>query len=516
MSEEKNKLLRSTFLITAIIILSKIVGFLRDAFLAAQFGQGLEKSAYGAAFQLISVFTIFLGTGIGSSFIPMYTQTRLKSGEKSANEYASNVLNLYILVGILISVLGVFLAPALSGLVWSGEPEGRALVTELTALMMPSMVFWAITGVFVNLLNARKHFIPEQLMGFALSFCIIIACMLSMDIQMVAVATSISAIFQVIILLPFLRRRYRYQPRLNVKNKALQRTFKLAIPALISITFDEINTMTDTYFASGMGANVPSAIQESYRLTQPILGVLVVPITTVMFSELSGYAAKGEMDKLKYTVRKSIEILALITIPIIVMAFILQNDIISLFFERGKYTAEAAAFTAPVFAFYIIGVFSFGLRNFLTRVFYSLQRTRLPMIIGISAVGINILLDFLLKDVLGARGLTLATSIAGSVSAITMVIVLRRLLGPMSLRKSISQLLKILLCAAACGLTIYFVYGALPIEALGFWNKLLRVFICCGAGFSVYALLAFLLKIETAGTALNILKRKLSRRKPKN
>ncbi len=504
-------------MITAIIIISKIVGFVREAFLASTFGQGLEKSAYTVSFQIISVFTIFLSMGIGSSFIPIYTQTRLKGGEARANEYASNVLNLYIIVGILVSALGVLLSPVMANIMWDSKDsaEGAALVAELTAIMMPSMVFWAMTGVFANLLNARKHFAPEQLMGFALSFCMIAACILSNQIQMVALATSISAVFQVIILLPFLRKRYRYQPKLNLKSKELRRTFKLAVPALISTTFDEINTLTDTKFATAMGANVPSAIGESYRLTQPILGVLVVPITTVMFSELSTYAAQGEMEKLKYTVRKSIEILALITIPIIVMAFLLQNEIISLFYERGKYTADAVAFTAPVFAFYIIGVFSFGLRNFLTRVFYSLQRTRLPMIIGICAVGINILLDFLLKDVLGARGLTLATSIAGSVSAITMIIVLRRLLGPMSFRKSIGQLVKILLCAAACGVTIYFVYGALPIEALGFWDKLLKVLVCCGAGFGVYALLAFLLKIETAGTALNIVKKKLRRRKTK-
>jgi len=510
---KQNKLFKTTMLVTLIIILSKIAGFIREAVLAASFGQSLEKSAYLTAFQIINIFTIFFSVGISSSFIPVYMRRRLDHGERNAAEYASNVLNLYILCSLLTIVLGTIFAPQLSGLVWNGSQEGLELVTEITRIMMPSFVFWAVCGVLVNILNARKHFVPEQLMGFALSFCVILVCIFSNQIEMVAIATSVSAVVQIIILLPFLKGRFKYRFKLDLKDHDLRLTFRLAIPAFISAAFDELNTLVDTKFASAMGDNVPSAINESFRLGQPILGVLVVPITTIMFTQLSGYAAKKETGEFKRTIRSSIEIIALITIPVIVFAFLLQTDLIGLFYERGKYTHQDTLFAAPIFGFYIIGLIGYGLRSFFARVFYSLQQTWTPMIIGACAVGLNIFLDFALKDVLGARGLTLATSIASISCAIIMVIVLRKRIGLMGLKKSAGQFIRILISVAVGAAIVILLLNILPIEGTTFINRLIRILVCGLSGLAVYMLMAFLLRVETTGKLLDIVKSKLRRKK---
>ncbi|MDL2237632.1 murein biosynthesis integral membrane protein MurJ [Christensenellaceae bacterium OttesenSCG-928-K19] len=513
---KSNKMFKATMLVTLVIILSKIAGFVRDAFLAAQFGQSLEKSAYLIAYDLVNLFAIFFSMGIASTFIPIYSKTRIEGGEQKAARYASSVLNLYILAAILVSALGYLFAPQLVGLIYTGgDEQGFAMITDMTRIMMPSLIFWAITGVLANLLNARKHFVPEQLIGFALSFCIILACVLYGNIKAVAVATSISAVLQVVILLPFLRGRFRYRFKLDLKSPVLRRTFLLALPALVSVAFDELNVMVDNRFATGIDVQAVSAIKESYRLVQAVLGILVVPITTVMFSELSEYAARKEMGQLKTTVRKAIEIVALITLPVIAIAFVLQSDVIAMFYERGNYLPGNTAYTAPVFAFYIVGIFAFGLRNFLTRVFYSIQKTRIPMVIGIVSVWVNILLDFLLKDVLGARGLTLATSIAGTVGAVSMIVVLRRTLGHMDFRKSAGQLLRMLVCIVGCACVTLLLYHVLPISGGGFINNLLRVVICGGVGLAVYILLAFALKVEVAAKLVGILKGRLRGRRKK-
>ena len=510
---KQNRLFKSTVIVTLIIVLSKIAGMVREMFMAAQFGQGIEKSAYGAAYSIITIFTIFFTMGISTSFIPIYTKIRLERGEKAANEYTSCVMNLYILLALLTTLLGTIFSAQLTSLVWDGTTEGFELTNQMTRLMMPSLVFWAVAGVLVNLLNARKHFVPEQLMGFALSFCVILACVLFDRIEMVAIATSISAVMQIVILAPFLRKRFSYSLKLNLKDKDIRQTFRLAIPGFISAGFDELNAIVDTRFASAMGDHVPSVMNESLRLGQPILGVLIVPITTVMYTQLSGYAAKKEMGEFKKTVRTSIEIIALITIPIIVMGFLLQTDIVSVFLERGAYTSEATLNTAPVFGFYIVGLIGYGLRSFLARAFYSLKKARIPMIVGIAAVGINIALDFLLKDPLGARGLTLATSIASICAAAMMLIVLRRNIGFMGLKKTAGQVARILISAAVCAVFVMLLLRVLPIAGEGFLNRLARVLICGLGGLTVYGLMAMLLKVETTGKLIGMLKGKLRRKK---
>ncbi|MGI6153619.1 MAG: murein biosynthesis integral membrane protein MurJ [Christensenellaceae bacterium] len=509
---KENKTLKTTLTITVIIIISKLVGFVREMVLAAYFGQSVQSDAYVTSYGIISIFTILFGAAIGSTFIPIYTKTRLNDGEDSANRYASNILNLYILAAIATSILGYIFAPQICGLIWQGE-EGLDLTVRLSRFMFPSLVFWAVSGVFVNILNARKKFIPEQLMGFALSFCVILACVLFSDIDAVAIATTAAAAVQILILLPFLRKEFHYKRSLNIKDDSVKRTFILAVPALISMAFDEINHQADRFFGSALGTGVVSALSRSYTLVQAVVSVLIIPITTVMFSELSGYAAKNEMGKLKETVRKSLEIIALMTLPIIVLSLITGSDIIGIFYERGQFTHEDTLFTAPVFSMYILGIFAFGMRNFLTRVYYSLQLTRIPMILGIISVSINIGLDILLKGPLGAMGLTLATSIASSCGAIMMIVVLRKKLGRMGLSSSIKQFLKILLSAAVCAAVSWLIYRWLGGLVTGgrFADQLVRFLITGFAGLAVYMCVAFLLKVDAARKLGGIVKRKLRR-----
>ncbi len=515
MSKSKqNGLFKTTALLTFIIAASKLLGFVREAVLAAEFGQSIEKSAYLVSFQILSVFTMFFSAGIASTFIPIYSKRRVMMGEKAANAYASNILNLYILCALGAGVLGYFFAGQIGKAVWGGSGEGLLLIDEMTRIMMPSLACWAIVGVLTNLLNARKHFVPEQLMGFVLSFTIIIACLVFKNIKLVAAATAVSALFQVIALAPFLKGRFHYSFKLDIKDKDLIKTFVLAAPALVSVAFDELNVLVDSRFASSLGDNVPSAVNESFRLVQPILGVLVVPIITVMFTQLSDYMAKKEEGGFKKTVRKSIETIAFVTFPVMAVAFILQDDIISLFYQRGNYTLENALFTAPVFGAYIVGVFSFGLRNFLVRVFYSLQKTKFPMIIGIIGVGINIILTYVLMRRIGAPGITLGTSIAVTVSAVAMLIVLRKTVGRMGARESAIQFLRIIICAAACAVVVLLLNYCLPYTFSDFMSKLLHVFVCGAAGLAAYASLAYLLKVSGMGMAVDYVKRKFSKRKP--
>jgi len=502
--------------ITFIIILSKIAGFAREMVMAAYFGQSVQSDAYVTAYGIISIFTILFGAAIASTFIPIYTKARLNDGEKQANIYASNILNLYILVAILTGVLGYLFAPQICGLIWQGGQETLDLTIRLSRFMFPSLVFWAVTGVLVNLLNARKRFVPEQLVGFALSFCVILACVLTRNIDGVAIATTIAAAMQVVILLPFLRGHFRWKRTLHVRDPKVGRTFFLAIPALISSAFDELNHQADRFFGSMLGAGAVSALSRSYTIVQAVVGVLIVPITTIMFSQLSQYAALKQMDKLKTSVRKTLEIVALMTLPIIIICIVTSRDIIGVFYERGAFTAADTLYTAPVFSMYILGIFAFGLRTFLSRVFYSMQLTRIPMMLGIIAVGINIALDIILKDIMGAPGLTLATAIASSCGAVMLLVVLRKKLGRMDLRKSLGQFIRILIAAAVCGVAVWLVYQGIGTAVNGgqFHDQLIRFGVCGLCGLAVYMLAAFMLRVESAREFMAIVKNKL-RRKPR-
>ncbi len=513
--KKQNTFLKTTFVVTLIIILSKVAGFARDIFFSATFGMSMASDAYNMAYTMLNTVSLVFLMGISATFIPIYTKARMKFGEDQAHLYASNILNLYMVLGLLVGILGFLFAPEITKFLWYGDAQTGELIVTLSQILYPSLMFYAVSGVLVNILNARKKFIPEQLIGFALSFCVILACVVFKDIVAVTISTALSAILQVIILIPFLRKNFKYKKSLNLKNKELRRTFKLAVPSLISIAFDDINSLTNRMFASNMGLGVVSSLRYSYTLVQTALGILIVPITTIMFSELSGLAAAKKMDEIKSAVCKSLEVVALITLPIIVIAVVCSKEVIGLVYQRGNFTLENTLFTAPVFALYIVGIFAFGIRNFLTRVFYALQLTKIPMIIGIVTVSINILLNYLLKDVLGAKGLTLATSLSGFLGAILMLITLRKKLGDIGLKKSLGQFAKIFLCTAISAVIIILLHNwLLSIFTAQVFSSYLTIFIICTvAGLGIYMLFAFLLKINMASSLGAMVKSKFRRNK---
>lgn len=453
--------LKTTMVVTLIIAASKLLGFVREMVMAAYFGRGVESDAFVTAYGIFSIMTLLFSAGIASTFIPIYTKTRLKEGQRRADLYGSQVVTLYFVAGLIGSTLAYLFAPAICSLIYRAD-VGVELTIQLTRLMYPSLAFYAVTGVLCNLLNAREKFIPEQLLGFILSACLISAVIAFKDIRMVGLAVSVTGAMQLVILLPFLRGEFRFRPHLTVRDPKIRRTFLLAIPALISMAFDEINHQIDRMIGSSLGVGVVTALSKSYSLVTTALGILIVPITTITFSRLSRIVAKRKKEDFGQAVRESIEIIALITLPVIVLGVVMQKDIISVAFQRGAFTAADTAFTAPVFACYIAGLFFFGLRNFLSRVFYSLQDTRTPMRVGMVSVCINIVLNLTLSRVIGAMGLTLATTTAALAGAALQLILLHKKMGTMGLRNVVGQLARIMIALAAATAVLLLVLSVCP------------------------------------------------------
>ena len=493
--------------VTLIIAASKLLGFVREMVMAAYFGRGEKADAFVTAYGIFSIMTLLFSAGIASTFIPIYTKTRLREGQLAADRYASQVVTLYFVAGLIGSLLAYLFAPAICSLIYRAE-VGVELTIQLTRMMYPSLAFYAVTGVLCNLLNAREKFIPGiKLLGFILSACLITAIVTFRDIRMVGIAVSVTGVMQTIILSPFLRGHFRYRPHLTIREPKIRRTFILAIPALISMAFDEINHQIDRMIGSSLGVGVVTALSKSYSLVTTALGILIVPITTITFSRLSRIVAKRKKNEFGQAVRQSIEIIALITLPVIILGVVMQKDIIAVAFQRGAFTAEDTAFTAPVFGMYIAGLFFFGLRNFLSRVFYSLQDTRTRMRVGIVSVCVNIVLNLTLSRVIGAMGLTLATTTAALTGAALQLILLHKKMGSLGLRSVVGQVIRIIISLAAATGILLLVLSFLPAHNGETLTGLLRLFAGAASFLVVYLGATMALGVRSTRQLIHMIKR---------
>ena len=453
-------------MVTLVIIVSKAIGFVREMVMAHYFGTGMENDAYVAAYGFFYLPILLFNSCITSTLIPIYIKARERRGLRGANRFANNTLNIFCVAALLVAAIMYFLAGPLVRLIYPlWEPEKIVLTERLTQIMMLSLVFNVASIVLSSLLNAEERFVSAQLTGFPLSFAIILACMLfsrRFGIESVAVGVVVAGVLQVLILLPGLHGVFHYRVVFNPKDRRFLRLVRMAVPALLAMAVGELNHMIDNLMTSGLpNAHLAalrfalpegslSALSYAYKLITFITGILVVPLTTVVFSKMSRMAATDDRRGVLRAVRSCVELIALVVLPITAIVAVLNRDVITFAYNSGRFNADSVRVTAGCFLFYVIGVPSIGLRDLLNRTFHSIQDTRTPFYVSVQVVVLNIFLDVVLRGPMGANGLALATTLSGLSGTITMFVLLKKRFGRTGLGPVLPEVLKIAVAVIAC------------------------------------------------------------------
>jgi putative peptidoglycan lipid II flippase len=234
----------------------------------------------------------------------------------------------------------------------------------------------------------------------------------------------------------------------------------------------------------------------AYRLITFLLGVLMVPLTTVMFSKMSRLAAAKDRKGMLEVLRRSILVILLVALPIVAVAVVMSTDVIKFAYMRGRFDMNSVRVTAGILVCYVVGVPAFGLRDFLSRVFHALQDTKTPFRVSCLVVATNIVLNLILRIFLGANGLALATSIAGFTGMFTMLFLLKRRFRRLGMRKILPDLLKIAAATLLCAGTCFAMNRLLP-PAMGTGRVFIRLALCAGASLLVYALACWATGVRT-------------------
>lgn len=500
------RVLKTTMLVTAVIILSKVFGFVRDMILANYFGTGMENDAYVSAYSLFYLPVLLFNSCISATLIPLYVEQRERHSLEHSNHFASNTVNLFALAALAISALFYVLARPLVRLVYVGFDPGKVdLTVRLLRVMLLSLVFNITSISLASLLNASEKYVAAQLTGFPLSVCVMAASVFfhaRYGIMAVGWGVFAANFLQFLILVPFLRGWFRYTPVIDFADKRFHKLMRLAGPAMLSMGVSELNHMIDHALASGLNPGDISAMSYAYRLITFLLGVLMVPLTTIMFSKLSRLAAARDDKGMLDVLRRSILVIAMVALPIVAIAVVMSTDVIKFAYMRGRFGEDSVRVTAGILVCYVVGVPAFGLRDFLNRVFHALQDTKTPFRVSCLVVALNIVLNLILRVFFGANGLALATSIAGTSGMVTLLLLLRKRFGHLGFGAIATELAKIVAAALLCAGTCVAMNRVLP-PAFGTGRVFIRLALCSGASLIVYAVTC----VATGVKALHELRR---------
>ena len=466
-------------------VVSRILGFVRDAVFAWLFGARMASDAFQVAFRIPNILRRLVGEGaMTAAFIPVFVEERQRSAEH-AWAMTNAVITLLSVLLIGISVGGVLLTPFLIRLIAPGFhaiPEKFELTVYLTRITFPYIFFISLTALTMGILNALHHFLTPAL-GPAMLNLALIACALWLGphLQTPIVGQSIGVILGGIAQLLFqtpalLKHGYRYRVSFDYHNPAVRKICLLILPAFFGLAVTQITIFINTFFASLLSEGSISYLYYADRIVEFPLGIFGIAVATAVLPTMSAQTAKGDYAQLVETLSFALRLVLFITIPSTVGLIVLRAPIVALLFERGEFTGRDTIATAQAVFCYAVGLAAFTGVRIIVPVFYAMKDTMTPVLCGVGGVGANIVLcgtplgllwfsqhfgvslgatlQGILTTVFWRHWwLALATSLASYCNLLLLLWLLRRRLGPIRLgwRSILRSLTKVLLASLIMG-----------------------------------------------------------------
>jgi putative peptidoglycan lipid II flippase len=410
---------------------SRVLGFVREAMIAAFLGAGPVADAFYAAFRFPNLFRrLFAEGAFNAAFVPLFAKEIEGGGQQAAKRFAEQVLSVLVLTLFTLSALAMIFMPFLVGTViapkFAGDPAKFDLTVLLARIMFPYLAAMSLVAMLAGILNSLRRYFLAALAPVLLNIVLVSGLIMSGYLDLAApqigivlgCSVTISGVLQLGLLVWALMREGftlgLVRPRLT---PAVRRLLWLALPAAVTGGITQINLLVGQIIASGQAGAI-AVINYADRLNQLPLGVIGIAIGVVLLPELSRALRAGDAREAQHLQNRSLEFGLAITVPAAVGLALLPEPIIALVFERGAFTRETTLLTSTVLAAFALGLPAFVLTKIFTPAFYAREDMRTPLWASIISVVLNIAGSLVLFPRMGVTGIAIATSFAGWVSVL--------------------------------------------------------------------------------------------------
>lgn len=427
----KSRLFRSTMIVSAMTMLSRILGLVRDMVLMGVFGAGGAMDAFLVAFKIPNFLRrLFAEGAFSQAFVPVLTEYKAKQTLAEVQILISRVSGALSLILLSLTVVVIALSPLVISLFAPGfSGEKFALASTLLRLTFPYLFFISLTAFLGSILQSYGHFAMPAFAPILLNATMIVAALSLaplMDTPIMALGWAVVAagILQMMVQLPQLyQKKLLIAPKIDFKHEGVQRILRLMLPAIFGVSVTQINLLLNTVFASLMIAGSVSWLYAAERMSELPLGLIGVAIGTVILPSLSTSRANADDAGFTKTLDWAARLILLVGMPASAALFVLAEVLMLTLFMRGAFSAEDALMSGLALKSMAGGILGFMLIKIFAPAFFARQDTKTPVKIGIIAVFANMLfsvvfigLFYLLKLPLHG-GLALATTAASFVNA---------------------------------------------------------------------------------------------------
>jgi len=449
---------RSAFFVGAGILISRIVGLVRQRIFAHYFGSSAVGDAFSAAFRIPNFLQNVFGEGaLSASFIPVYAKLLAQDDEKEATRVANAIFGLLALITAVIVLIGVLATPYFVTAIAAGfQDERRELTIKLVRILFPGAGLLVLSAWCLGVLNSHHKFFMSYTAPVAWNLAIISALVFfgnQVDLPRLAELTAwgsvIGSALQFSVQLPtLLRLIHRFAPVLDIANPHVRQVVHNFFPVFMSRGVVQISAFVDAFLASFLGQGAVVALtyaQSLYTLPVSLFGM------SVSAAELPTMArALGSADVVAETLRHRLDAglhrIAFFIVPSS-MAFLALGDIIAaVLYQTGRFTHSDSNYVWAILAGSSVGLLASTLGRLYSSTYYALNDTKTPLRFAIIRVilttGLGYLCSLPLPRALGIEpkwgvaGLTASAGIAGWVEFVLLRPSLNRRIGKTGLSSS--------------------------------------------------------------------------------
>ena len=513
---------RAAALVLFAFIISNIIGLGQQLVMSQFFGTSEALDSYNAANRLTELlFNLVAGGALGSAFIPMFTGMLTRKDLKGAWKLASGVINVVTIALVVVALLFWVFAPwVVQNVIYILAPGTNIgqldLTVRLLRIMLPTVVIFGISGLFMGILNAHQHFLIPALAPSLYSLGIISGAVLwhkTLGVQSLAYGTLIGAMLHLLVQVPslFKLKNRDYTLHEGLRNPFVRKVVTLMLPRLVGAGVVQLNFVVNTMIALGLEPGSTAALSFAFILFMMPQRMIAQSAGIASLPTLSAQAELKQFDVMRTTLSSILRGILLLAIPATLGMILIRYPLVRVLLERGEFNARSTAMVAWGLMWYSAGLVGHCLVEVLSRAFYALHDTRTPVGVGIGAMGLNIGLSFLLSGwfrsigQFGLGGLALANSVATAIESVILILILRKRLGGLSGRSILDGAWKAMIGTVFMGAVI------VALTAVFAGRSLMTLLSGVLAGVLVYGLGMYLFKVPEFRQVLGALKRKLAR-----
>jgi len=495
-------------------VVSRVLGLVREGFIAAVFGTSALSSAYFSAFTLPNIFRRLLGEGaLTAAFVPTMAHELEHRQRAAAFALLSKVASWLLVVTAALVALAMLVCANAGALLavtggWGLEADTvqRLLLgADLAVILFPYMVFVCLAAAFSAACQVLGRFSEPALNPVWLNLTSIAALALggwwawgdAARMNLLCGGVLVGGFLQMAVP-AFVLWGEGWRPAFDLRpDDRVREILRLMGPTVIGSAIYLVNISVSRFIGLSLNDHAASVLNLANRVMELPIGVFTVAVATVVFPLIARHAAKSDWARLGEDYHKGLRLVLVINVPAAVGLALLSEPVVRLLFQRGAFHADDTALMTPVLAVYALGLPFLSFTTVALRGFYALKDTATPVRAAALSFAVNLGLSIVLMRWFSTVGLALASTLAVFAQAWFLQARLSARLPGLGFAPLLPNLVKIAVASAVMGLGVW---GGLKLAAgLALAPKVHDILVIAGLiplAVAVYGGLLWAMKIE--------------------